>query len=140
MDIERHRRKCTVCACEEKAEIEAAYVAYKPVDEIARMFSVDRTAIYRHVAAYPVLKEKRFDNILGACDWIIGHGMRNLDNGGMEPTPALLSAAMGLGAKIRGQLIDRTADVTVQLEKATEPELAFFAKTGRLPGKDDKVQ
>jgi len=124
----RHVAQCTICAHEDLAAIDAAYLAYRPVDEIAADYSVCRDAVYRHAKALN-LEERRSSNILGLCSWILEKGQLQ----DIEVTPALLANAMQLSAKIRGQLVDRTLDLTTQLRSASDAELDFFELHGRLP-------
>ena len=50
-----------------------------------------------------------------------------------DVTAANVVAAMQLHAKLQGELVDRTEDVTLSLEKASDAELSFFEVHGRLP-------
>ena len=107
----------------------ADYLAYKPIPEIAKEHGFNLDNLYRHFNAFPALKEKRAGNLLGVCDWLIEKGLDK----GIDVSPTLFAEAMKVGAKLRGQFIDRTLDLTALLQGATDEELDFFEKMGRLP-------
>ena len=61
--LNRHRAQCSICAHEECAEIEAAFVAWENTEKIAADFNLPhRTTIYRHVRFFG-LDAKRQRNI-----------------------------------------------------------------------------
>jgi len=127
MNENRHSARCTVCNHPEKADIEASYLAYAPVDGIAAEYDLNRDAIYRHVAAFPQLKERRASNLAGLCEWIVEKGQLQ----DIEITPALFASAITTAAKLRGAFIaDRPQ---ASLEQATDAELQFYVVNGRLP-------
>ena len=130
MNINRHAALCSVCQHEEREAIEAEYLAYRPVDETAAKYGLNRDAIYRHAAALSLV-ERRQSNLTGLCAWIIERGQKER----VEITPSLLAAAVAQSAKLQGLIVDRsvTLDLTRQLEQASDSELDFFTVHGRLP-------
>ena len=137
ISLTAHCAQCSICKSEHKDEVEAMYVAYRPLREIEEKTELSQSAIHRHIQAFPELKERRRQNTLGICDYLIEKGLEAVENGTLRITPALLAEGFKMGAKVRGQLIDRTMDVSAALEGASDEELKFFEVTGRMPEKGE---
>jgi hypothetical protein len=127
----RHSRNCTVCAHEDREEIEREFVNWTSPKVIAKEFGLkDRTAVYRHAHAFGLFP-KRGRNIRAALEKIIERA------GEVEATSAAVVAAVQAYARInsQGQLVERVERVGVNdlFERMTREELAVYAKEGRLP-------
>ncbi len=130
MNLERHRGKCSVCQHPELAAIEADYLRWQTVESLRVKYNLPENSLNRHIKAFR-LDEKLRGNKLVGLEQIMSMGLTH-----MKPeavTAANVVAAAQLHAKLQGELIDRTEDVTAQLEKATDAELAFYALHGRIP-------
>ena len=131
VNLGRHKRCCTICAHEECAEIEAAFVAWESPVRITQEYGLaDRTSIYRHAHALGLMA-KRKRNMRAALEKIIERA------GEVEVTSSAVVAAVQAYAKINaeGQWIDRSEHVNLNelFERMTVEELESYAKDGTLP-------
>ena len=130
MNLERHRGKCSVCQHPELAAIEADYQRWKTVESLREKYGLPGNSLNRHIKAFR-LDEKLRRNKLVGLEQIMSMGLTHIRP--EDITGANVVAAMQLHAKLQGELVDRTEDITHQLEKATDAELDFFRHHGRLP-------
>jgi hypothetical protein len=70
-DPDFHRRRCTICNHQDRADIEAAFLNWQPIDRIVKNYNLaDRTTVYRHANAFN-LNEQRREHMQSALDLII---------------------------------------------------------------------
>jgi hypothetical protein len=63
VSLDRHRRTCTICSHEKRAEIEADFVDWKSPALITEEFGLgDRTTVYRHAHALGAIA-----NVVAQC-------------------------------------------------------------------------
>src|ERR1700722_2851005 len=94
VNVDLHKRSCLVCKHPERAEIEAAFIAWQSPAKIAEEKGLaDRNTIYRHAHAL-VLFETRRRNIRAALERIIER------SGDVEVTASAVVAAVQAYAKI----------------------------------------
>ncbi len=137
MNLERHRGKCSVCQHPELAAIEADYLRWQTVESLRVKYNLPENSLNRHIKAFR-LDEKLRGNKLVGLEQIMSMGLTHIKPEAV--TAANVVAAAQLHAKLQGELIDRTQDITVQLERATDAELRFYALHGRLPGPGELSQ
>ena len=90
----RHQRACSVCAHEQRAEIEAAFIGWRSSAAIAGEFGLaDRASIYRY-ANPPTMFPKRQKNIWAALKRII-------EDAGEVDVTASASASLALEFALR---------------------------------------
>src|SRR5664279_1149618 len=71
VNLGRHQRACSVCAHQQREEIEAAFIGWRSPAAIAEEFGLaDRTSVYRHAHALGLFP-KRQRNIRAALERII---------------------------------------------------------------------
>jgi hypothetical protein len=71
INLGRHQRNCSVCAHDEREEIEAAFVGWRSPAVIAEEYGpADRSSVYRHANALGLFP-KRQRNIRAALERII---------------------------------------------------------------------
>ena len=131
VNVERHRRTCSVCAHAQCTEIEAAFISWRSPAEIAKEFGLaDRASVYRHAHAMGLF-ERRQRNIRAALEKIIERA------GEVEVTASSVVAAVQAYAKINaaGEWVDRTETVSLNdlFDRMTNEELENYAQTGTLP-------
>jgi hypothetical protein len=131
VSLGRHKRVCTICAHEKRAEIEADFVNWKSPALIADEYGLaDRTTVYRHAHALGLMA-KRKRNLHAALEKIIEKA------GEVEVNASAVVAAVQAYAKINalGQWIDRSETVNLNelFERMTRDELEAYAKDGTLP-------
>ncbi len=135
--MERHRGKCSVCQHPELAAIEADYLRWQTVESIREKYDLPGNSLNRHIKAYG-LDEKLRGNKLVGLEQIMSMGLTHIKPEAV--TAANVVAAAQLHAKLQGELIDRTEDITVQLEAASDAELAFYSLHGRIPNPGELSQ
>lgn len=131
VDPERHARQCSICAHEQREEIEGAFVSWRSPISIAVDFGLaDRASVYRHATAMGLF-EKRQRNIRAALEKIIERA------GEVDVTASAVVAAVQAYAKINsaGEWIDRTETLSLHelFDRMSTAELDSYAKTGKLP-------
>jgi hypothetical protein len=127
----RHQRNCSVCAHEQRKEIEAAFIGWRSPAAIAEEFGLaDRSSVYRHANALGLFP-KRQRNIRAALERIIEKA------GEVDVTASAVVAAIQAYAKINaaGEWIDRTETISLNdlFERMSTQELEAYAQTGALP-------
>ncbi|MGB8541054.1 MAG: hypothetical protein WCD49_05395 [Candidatus Acidiferrales bacterium] len=77
IDLDRHRRVCTICHHPEREAIEEAFLQWKTVRLIAREFDASggATSIYRHARALNLFKQRNL-NLRSALELIIEESQR----------------------------------------------------------------
>src|SRR5947209_5680145 len=127
---ERHAGKCTICAHEQREEIELAFVSWKSPITIATEYGLVTNSVYRHARALGLF-EKRQRNIRAALEKIIERC------GEVDVTASAVVAAVQAYAKInsQGEWIDRTKTVNLNdlFARMSDAELDTYAKSGALP-------
>ena len=131
VSIGRHQRNCSVCAHQQREEIEADFVGWRSPGTIASEYGLaDRTSVYRHAHALGLF-EKRKRNIRAALERIIERA------GDVEVTAGAVVAAVQAYSKINaaGQWIDRSEQVSLNdlFDRMSNQELEEYAKNGTLP-------
>jgi hypothetical protein len=131
VSIGRHRRTCSVCAHQQREEIESAFIGWRSPAAIAEEFGLaDRSSVYRHANALGLFP-KRQRNIRAALERII----ERADS--VDVTASAVVAAIGAYAKINaaGEWIDRTETVSLNdlFDRMSTQELEAYAQTGGLP-------
>jgi hypothetical protein len=127
----RHKRTCSVCAHQQRAEIEGAFIAWRSPAAIAEEYGLaDRASVYRHAHALGLF-QKRQRNVRAALERIIEKA------GEVDVTASAVVAAVQAYAKINpeGRWIDRTETVSLNdlFGKMTDAELETYARDGTLP-------
>src|ERR1039458_5929290 len=103
-NLGRHQRACSVCAHQQREEIEAAFIGWRSPAAIAEKYGLaDRASVYRHAHALGLFP-KRQKNIRAALERIIEKA------GEVEVTASAVVAAVQAYAKINaaGEWVDRT--------------------------------
>lgn len=131
VNLGRHQRACSVCAHEQREEIEAAFIGWRSPAAIAEEFGLaDRSSVYRHANALGLFP-KRQRNIRAALERII----ERADS--VDVTASAVVAAIGAYAKINsaGEWIDRTETTSMNdlFDRMSTQELEAYAQTGALP-------
>jgi hypothetical protein len=132
VSLGRHKRMCSVCAHQQREEIEADFIAWRSPAAIAEEFGLaDRASVYRHAHALGLFP-KRQRNIRAALERIIERA------GDVDVTSSAVVAAVQVYAKINsaGQWIDRTEQVSLNdlFDRMSTQELEDYAQSGALPG------
>ena len=131
VNVERHRKRCTICLHPECEAIERDFIGWHSPAEIAKTYRLaDRSTVYRHAHALGLFAKRR-RNVRAALEGIIERA------GEVEITAASVVAAVQAYAKINaaGQWIDRTETVNLHelFDRMTEAELETYARDGKLP-------
>jgi hypothetical protein len=131
VSLGRHKRMCTVCAHQQREEIEADFIGWRSPAAIAEEYGLaDRTSVYRHAHALGLFA-KRQRNVRAALERIIEKA------GEVEVTASAVVAAVQAYSKINvaGQWIDRTEQVSLNdlFDRMSTPELEDYAQNGTLP-------
>ena len=131
VSLGRHQRSCSVCAHQQREEIEAAFIGWRSPAAIAEEFGLaDRASVYRHARALGLFP-KRQRNIRAALERIIERAES------VDVTASAVVAAIGAYAKINsaGEWIDRTETGSLNdlFERMSTQELEAYAQTGALP-------
>jgi len=131
VNLGRHQRNCSVCAHQQREEIEAAFIGWRSPASIAEEYGVaDRASVYRHAHAFGLF-QKRQRNIRAALERIIEKASE------VDVTASAVVAAVQAYAKINavGEWIDRTETVSMNdlFDRMSTPELEAYAQTGALP-------
>ena len=131
VSLGRHQRNCSVCAHEQREEIEAAFIGWRSPKVIAEEYGLaDRASVYRHAHALGLFP-KRQKNIRAALERIIEQA------GEVDVTASAVVAAIQAYSKINaaGQWIDRTEQVSLNdlFDRMSTAELEQYAETGTLP-------
>lgn len=124
----QHANRCTVCKHPQRKEIEARFLRFGSRYALEREFGLPKDSLYRH-AVFFRLYDKRDEKT--ALHTIIEHGMAAMVD--RPPSSTNTIEAIKALAKLQGKWVDRSEDITVQLEKLTDEELDYYAKTGRIP-------
>jgi len=129
--VARHQRACSVCAHQQREEIEAVFIGWRSPAAIAEEYGLaDRASVYRHAHALGLF-QKRQRNIRAALERII----ERADS--VDVTASAVVAAIGAFAKINaaGEWIDRTETTSMNelWERMSNQELEAYAQTGTLP-------
>ena len=132
VSLGRHQRACSVCAHQQREEIEAAFIGWRSPASIAEEFGLaDRASVYRHAHALGLFP-KRQKNIRAALERIIEKA------GEVDVTASAVVAAVQAYAKINaaGEWIDRTETVSLNqlFDRMSTEELEAYAQAGTLPG------
>jgi AcrR family transcriptional regulator len=130
----RHTAKCLVCRHQLRQEIEALFLDWKPLAELAREFRVSRQSLYRHFRAVGSF-ETRSENIRELFKALI--------NKGMESPRIIVSPAIVLAAGVAISKLDAHNRTVEKVEandfsflsdaRWTRGEMLKFAQTGELP-------
>ena len=131
VSLGRHKRNCTVCAHDQREEIESAFIGWCSPATIATEYGLaDRASVYRHAHALGLFP-KRQRNIRAALERIIERV------GEVDVTASAVVAAIQAYAKINaaGEWIDRTETTSMNdlFERMSNQELESYAQTGALP-------
>ena len=131
ISLGRHERNCSVCAHDQREEIEAAFIGWRSPAAIAEEYGLaDRASVYRHAHAWGLFP-KRQRNVRAALERIIEKA------GEVDVTASAVVAAVQAYAKINsvGEWIDRTETVSMNdlFERMSTQELEAYAQTGALP-------
>ena len=132
VSLGRHQRNCSVCAHQQREEIEAAFIGWRSPAAIAEEYGLaDRASVYRHAHALGLFS-KRQRNIRAALERIIEKA------GEVDVTAAAVVSAIQAYAKINaaGEWIDRTETTSMNdlFDRMSNQELEAYAQTGTLPG------
>jgi hypothetical protein len=127
----RHQRNCSVCAHQQREEIESAFIGWRSPAAITEEFGLaDRASVYRHAHALNLF-EKRKRNIRAALERIIEKA------GEVDVTASAVVAAVQAYAKINaaGEWIDRTEQLNLNdlFDRMSTQELEAYAETSALP-------
>jgi hypothetical protein len=104
VSLGRHQRNCSICAHEQREEIEAAFIGRRSPTAIAEEYGLaDRASVCRHAHALGLF-QKRQRNVRAALERIIEKA------GDVDVTASAVVAAVQAYAKINaaGEWIDRT--------------------------------
>jgi hypothetical protein len=131
VSLGRHQRTCSVCAHQQREEIESAFIGWRSAAVIAEEFGLaDRASVYRHAHALGLFL-KRQHNVRAALERIIEKA------GEVDVTASAVVAAVQAYAKINaaGEWIDRTETVSMNdlFDRMSTQELEAYAQTGTLP-------
>jgi hypothetical protein len=131
VSLGRHQRNCSVCAHQQREEIEAAFIGWRSAAAIAEEYGLaDRASVYRHAHAFGLF-QKRQRNVRAALERIIEKA------GEVDVTASAVVAAVQAYAKINaaGEWIDRTETVSLNelFERMSGQELESYAQRGTLP-------
>lgn len=131
VSIGRHARACSICAHQQREEIEAAFIGWRSPAAIAEEYGLaDRSSVYRHANALGLF-EKRKRNIRAALERIIEKA------GEVDVTASAVVSAIQAYSKINaaGQWIDRTEQVSLNdlFDRMSTAELEQYAQSGTLP-------
>jgi hypothetical protein len=132
VSLGRHQRACSVCAHQQREEIETAFTGWRSPAAIAEEFGLaDRASVYRHAHAVGLFP-KRQKNVRAALERIIEKA------GEVDVTASAVVSAVQAYAKINaaGEWIDRTETVSMNdlFDRMSTQELEAYAQTGALPG------
>jgi hypothetical protein len=119
-----------VCRHPELAAIEADYLRWQTVESLRTRYGLPEHSLNRHIKAFHLDETLRRNKLCG-LEQIMAMGLTALKP--EDVTAANVVAAMQLHAKLQGELVDRTEDVTLSLQQATDAELDFYELHGRLP-------
>ena len=127
----RHQRHCTVCAHENRSEIESDFIGWKSPAAIAEEYDLaDRSSVYRHAHALGLF-EKRKRNVRAALERIIEKA------GEVEVTASAVVGAVQAYSKINanGQWVDQSQQINLNelFDQMSKEELEEYAKSGTLP-------
>ena len=96
-DPDFHRRRCVVCNHEDRADIEAAFLSWQPIDRIVKDYNLnDRCTIYRHANATDLFEQRR-QHMRRALDLIIEQA------GSVKVSAADVIRAVELSLRIDGK-------------------------------------
>ena len=131
VNLGRHKRNCSICAHQQREEIESEFISWRSPSTIATEFGLsDRSSIYRHARAFDLFA-KRQRNVRAALERIIEHA------GEVDVTASAVVSAIQAYSKINagGQWIERTEQVSLNdlFDKMSTQELEEYAKDGTLP-------
>ncbi len=131
VNLGRHRRNCSICAHQQREEIEAAFIGWRSPAAIAEEYGLsDRASVYRHAHALGLF-QKRQRNVRAALERIIEKA------GEVDVTASAVVAAVQAYSKINaaGQWIDRTEQVSLNdlFDRMSTAELEDYAQNGTLP-------
>ena len=79
--LERHQRLCTICAHDDREDIEADFLNWLPAEDIADTYDLDYQAVYRHARATGLFTERE-RNLRGALGLIVERASTARINGG----------------------------------------------------------
>ena len=135
VDLEYHRRECTVCKHDEIEQIEHLFLVPVPVSHIAKQYDVSRYAIFAHMDATG-LNEVRENAIWRGVLEVNSIALAQIVDAGKLKNPArTFISTSTLLAKKRGDMIERTVDLTEQIKGKSEEEANFFLQNDRWPSK-----
>ena len=127
---QRHARDCKICNHQDRATIEAEFIAWADVTQLAKDYDLSRNSVYRH-AEMMGLREKRRINVRAALERII----EKADS--VQVTAAAVVAAVQALAKInaKGEWVERVEhiDLHAVFDRMSRDELDAYAKDGKLP-------
>jgi len=131
VSLGRHRRNCSVCAHQQREEIEGAFIGWRSPAAIAEEYGLaDRASVYRHAHALGLF-QKRQRNVRAALERIIEKA------GEVDVTASAVVAAVQAYSKINaaGQWIDRREQVNLNelFDRMSTRELEEYARDGTLP-------
>lgn len=132
VSLGRHQRYCSVCAHQQREEIEDAFIGWRSPATIAAEYGLaDRASVYRHAHALGLFPKRR-TNIRAALERIIEKV------GEVDVTASAVVAAIQAYAKINsaGEWVDRTETISMNelFDRMSTQELEAYAQTGDLPG------
>jgi len=127
---QRHARDCKICNHKDREVIEAEFVGWADVTELAKEYQLSRNSIYRH-AEMMGLREKRRVNIRAALERIIEKA------GSVQVTAAAVVTAVQALAKInaQGEWVERVehVDLRAVFDRMSRDEMDAYAREGKLP-------
>jgi hypothetical protein len=131
VNLGRHKRNCSICAHQQREEIESEFISWRSPSTIATEFGLsDRSSVYRHARALDLFA-KRQRNVRAALERIIERA------GEVDVTASAVVSAIQAYSKINaaGQWIERTERVSLNdlFDRMSTHELEQYAKDGTLP-------
>ena len=134
-DQSKHANRCSVCKHPEKAAIENAYINCRRRSLVEKEYELPRDSLTRHAKYFHLNKKRKTENFL----WMVVES--GLDRLKEHPaTAAHLNDALKTIAKLRGELVDRTEDITKTLQSASYAALEFYREHGRIPTPEEEAQ
>lgn len=136
MASDMHKGKCNVCNHPDLEEIEALYMDRVPIKEIAALYDLPHYSLYRHVDYYDLFAERVRKSAETFAEWgsmAEKQVKRDLDEMDPKDRVKFMFDCYAKAAKLAGVEVDRTMEVSEEIEDRSEEELEFMAEHGRWP-------
>jgi hypothetical protein len=131
VSLGRHKSQCSICNHPNCSEIEECWIDWRHICHIESVYHVSRDAIYRHMHALDLFKERQ-RNIRGALERIIE------EVGAVSPSASGVVSAIQAYVKLNSaeQATEQAQGMNPQklLERMSQEEREAFARDGSLPG------